>query len=90
MIVTLYEITSDTRTVWINDSSGCCIGRFSRNGIDVHHAGKVQMETGQECIACKPGPVTPGDWRTFQAAMLKHHGVVVSDHHRPQVERGRK
>lgn len=79
-----HEIISDGKTVWVNDSSGCCIGRFSRNGIDVHHTGKVQMDTGYECIDCKPGRTTIEDWKAFQKGMKEHHGVTVPDRKKPK------
>ena len=43
------EICWDGRTVWVNDQSGCCIGRFSALGVDVHRTGEQQIATGQQC-----------------------------------------
>jgi hypothetical protein len=61
MIETETEITTDGKTVWVNDSQGCCIGRFSKHGIDVHHGIETQMEIGKQCLDCKPGPTTLDD-----------------------------
>lgn len=78
-----HEITTDSKTVWVNDSQGCCIGRFSKNGIDVHHNIKTQMENSISCLDCKPGPTTIDDWRHFQTAMLAHYKIVIDDKYMP-------
>lgn len=77
------EIVSDGKTVWINSEAGCCLGRFSKNGIDIHKDVEQQMTDGQQCLDCKPGPVNLFDWRRFQSGMLRFYGVVVTDRHIP-------
>lgn len=79
----MIEITHDSRTVWINDAEGCCIGRFSKHGIDVHHDMAGQIELGVSCLDCKCGPTTIADWLAFKEAMFKHHQVVVGDERMP-------
>lgn len=78
------EITSDGRMVWINDNSGCCVGRFGKNGIDVHHSGPMQMDLGEQCLEFKIGPTNFSDWRDFQGAMKRHYRVMVKDAHMPK------
>lgn len=70
------EIRSDGRVVWVNGSA--LLGRFSRQGIDVHIDGVC---AGDGCV---PGPCTKKHWRIFQEQMLKVHKVKVSDKHRPK------
>lgn len=72
------EVMYDGRTVWINDG-GCCIGRFSKMGIDVHHGMTTQMRLGVSCLDCKAGPTTITDWRAFTASMLEHYGVAIEE-----------
>ncbi len=78
-----YQTESDGRTVWVNASDGCCIGRFSSFGIDVHKDAWGQMSSGDQCCDCKPGKTNSKDWEHFKASMLEHHGVVVTDEHMP-------
>jgi hypothetical protein len=76
-----FEITSDGRTVWVNNIS--CIGRFGRGGIDIHKSLAQQVSGESECLYCTHGLPTDKDWTTFQEKMKELHGVDVSDDHRP-------
>lgn len=76
------EVSSDGRTVWINSFDGMCLGRFSRAGIDIHKDFEGQKSGGQ-CLDCKKGPTTAGDWMQFVAGMKRFHGVQVGNEHRP-------
>ncbi len=76
------EVVSDGRTVWINSAEGCCLGRFSRFGIDVHKDAVGQVE-GDPCLDCAPGLPDASGWERFRRGMLEHHGVAVEDRHRP-------
>ena len=78
------EIDSDGKTVWVNSHEGCCIGRFCRQGIDVHHDGPEQVRLGQQCLDCKKGPTTLADWTHFKEAMWRHFLVIVGDQHMPK------
>lgn len=77
------EITSDGKTVWVNDAHGCCIGRFSRNGVDIHRTLAEQIEGASECLDCTHG-IDSGTWERFVAGMLEYHSVVVPDIHKPK------
>lgn len=59
----LYEVETDGRTLWINGP--ILLGRFSRQGVDVHVDGM--------CIAgsCSPVP----DWDKFVELMKHHHDI---------------
>ena len=76
-----YEICADGRVVWINDATGL-IGRFSRNGIDVHVNGQCK---GASCVK---GPFTPKTgaeaWFSFKVKMLELHSVKVAEKYRPK------
>jgi hypothetical protein len=78
------EIWSDGRTVWVNGTDGCCLGRFSKNGIDIHKDAAGQMASGDQCLDCKIGPTTNDDWLSFQAGMKRHYGISVDDKHMPK------
>ncbi len=59
------EVSWDGMTVWVNGSDGCCIGRFGRKGVDIHHDATDQMALGRQCLACSHDhPGTP-DWDRF-------------------------
>ena len=76
------EITSDGTTVWVNTDIN--LGRFGKHAVDVHHDAAGQA-AGKHCLNCfrrTPGNLVE-DWNRFKASMLEHHGVNVSDHHRP-------
>ncbi len=71
------EVSSDGQTVWVNNAF-VNIGRFGRLGIDVHNADATS------CLHCTHGITTVEDWETFKLKMLEHHGVVVTDEHKPK------
>jgi hypothetical protein len=78
-----HEILSDSKTVWINGSDGCCLGRFGRYGIDVHKTAVLQFSEGQ-CLTCTAGATTAEDWTQFKHEMLAHHKIEVPDTHKPK------
>ena len=73
--VPLASITSDGVTVWVNGPGGL-LGRFGRNGVDIHRPLNDQEEKG-ECLSCTHEPTTLADWNLFVQQMLKHCGVSV-------------
>lgn len=77
------EIISDGTTVWVNAPDGGCIGRFSKRGVDVHLSADEQIRQGRQCLDCTHGKPGPAEWHRFKTGMQKHHGVAVSDRHRP-------
>ena len=79
-----HEIASDGRTVWVNDATGCCIGRYCEGNIDVHHTGPDQVVYGRQCLACAHGDHSLAMWDDFLALMRDHHGIEVGEHHRPR------
>jgi hypothetical protein len=73
--VPLADITSDGVTVWVNGAGGL-LGRFGRNGVDIHRPLSEQEEKG-ECLLCTHEPTTLADWEMFVQQMLEHFGVSV-------------
>jgi hypothetical protein len=73
-----YDVMSDGVTVWVNGAGGL-LGRFGRNGIDVHQPLSVQQQTGSECLFCTNKPTTASDWDLFVSKMDELHGVQVPD-----------
>lgn len=75
------EITSDGKTVWVNTDIN--LGRFGAHAVDVHHDAEGQG-AGKHCLDCflRTGDLD-ADWARFKAGMLAHHGVTVSDIHKP-------
>lgn len=82
------QIDTDGITVWVNGDLGECIGRFGRNGIDIHTTMAMQMDT--QCLFCTHTPVTRADWELFQEKMLELHGVKVEEKHCPVRFRAKK
>lgn len=78
------DIQSDGRTVWVNGADGCCVGRFSQYGVEIHHTAEAQMTTGDQCLDCKAGPTNLLDWEHFKVGMKSYYGVEISDKHRPK------
>jgi len=70
-----YDIVSDGVTVWVNGAMGL-LGRFGRNGIDIHRPLAAQAEHG-ECLFCTNTPTTAVDWDVFVSKMQELHGVKV-------------
>lgn len=64
-----YGIDSDGVTVWVNGSAGECIGRFGRNGIDIHTTIEAQTSGKPQCLHCTHEPTTINDWWVFLKKM---------------------
>lgn len=77
------EVLADGRTVWVNDPTGCCIGRFSRFGIDVHRSFAEQAANMGECLHCTHERPDLSGWQTFREAMERHHAVTIAESNRP-------
>lgn len=77
-----YEIISSATATWVNDGSGC-IGRFGKNGIDVHRTVLDQVSGVSECLACTHAPTTEDDWQEFRRLMQFHYNIAVPDDARP-------
>ncbi len=80
-----FQILSDGKVVWVNAADGCCVGRFAKSGIDIHHTGEVQVSLGEQCLDCRTGPCGADDWIYFQNGMMKAYGLAIGDEHRPLV-----
>ena len=78
-----HEIIWDGRSVWVNDETGCCIGRFTRRGVDVHKTGPDQVATGIQCLDCFHDVEPAHAWDRFVRSMKLHHGVSVPVSARP-------
>jgi predicted methyltransferase len=74
--VTLLDVRSDGRVVWVDGIQGC-VGRFGERGIDIHTADTTA------CLHCTHGSTSAEDWLVFQQKMLEHYDVVITDEHRP-------
>jgi hypothetical protein len=85
--VSLVEIIWSPTTVWVNDDSGCCIGRFSPVGVDVHKTGAEQEAGGEQCLDCITGLPPQASWDRFVGSMLKHHDVVIPAEAKPSFVR---
>lgn len=80
-----HEVCSNTQTVWVNSGvTGCCLGRFSKMGIDIHHDVDIQQETGRQCLDCTHTKPTVNDWYHFIREMLAVYDVHVDEEHRPE------
>ena len=74
------EVTSDGKTVWINDSNGHCVARFGPRGIDIHRPLSQQITTGKQCLDCRMGM---NSWDEFLTAVKSHFNFDVPNEHRP-------
>lgn len=77
-------LTTDGRTVWVNDRNGHCIGRFSIFGIDIHNTFEVQNQTGKECLYCTHKRTDINDWELFKTKMYELHGIEVPETCKPK------
>ncbi len=75
------QIESNDTHVWVNTTGA--IGRFNKNGFEVHKKPEEQMETGEECIECYHGKTEVIHWRRWVQEMKKHHDVDIDDDHMP-------
>jgi hypothetical protein len=74
-----YEVQlSDSRTaVWVHASDGSTVGRFGRQGIDLHNTVSEQMNGASECRLCTHGQPGIEDWNLFREKALEWWGVNV-------------
>lgn len=81
------QITTDGRVVWVNSSTGMCIGRFTKGIIDVHHDIEAQI-AGKHCLDCRPASGDlEADWLYFVASMKRHHDIDVPLDFKPKEKR---
>lgn len=76
-------VESDGTTVWANGPDGSCLGRFGTMGIDIHNSAADQADGKGECLLCTHGRTTLEHWNRFVDGMMHHHGVKISQRHRP-------
>ncbi len=77
----LHAIETDGVTVWVN-GAGSCLGRFGRNGIDIHRALGEQQELG-ECLHCTHEETNAADWDIFVEKMKDHYNIKVASKYKP-------
>jgi hypothetical protein len=77
-----FDISFGDRAVWVN-SAGGCLGRFGKNGIDVHRAIDEEGLPQPQCLFCTHAPVNLDDWTRFVDAMKQFHGVDISSYAPP-------
>ncbi len=78
-----HQIVSDGTTVWVNHSTGYCMARFGRMGIDIHRSPDEQELHGTQCLHCTHGPTGEAEWNEFVEQMKALFGIVVPDKFRP-------
>lgn len=73
-----FEVVSDTRNVWVNSSSGVCVGRFTKHGVDIHADAEGQLQ-GKHCLECfnYKQQDSRHAWDKFVAGMQQHYGVLI-------------
>lgn len=77
-----HQVTSDGRTVWVNDPDGAATARFSTFGIDIHRPIAEQKEKG-ECLFCTHAQTTEDDWNLFVEKMRELFNVTIGRLHMP-------
>lgn len=79
-----FEIITSLDTVWVNQNDGMCVGRFGKRAVDIHASTQEQLQ-GEHCKDCysyKPKEVEQA-WERFVTGMALHHGVKLTNKHRP-------
>lgn len=84
------QVSSDGRTVWVNDELGGCVARLGPFRVDVHRSTQEQIATGVACSDCYVvemlgSMAKHGDkvWNDFVESVEALHGVVIDRAHRP-------
>lgn len=72
-----YEITTDCKTVWVNEAYFGAVGRFGKNRMDVH------SRKNDSCVDCGEHDNSGAAWELFKKSMQQHHGVIISDTFKP-------
>ena len=76
-----YELQlSDNRTaVWVHSSDGSTVGRFGRQGVDLHNTVTAMLQGAPECRLCTHGKPTKADWELFREKVLEWWGIRVPE-----------
>ena len=82
--VTPMVIETDGRTVWVNDNTGCCVGRLSPVGIDVHRTGPDQLKHGTQCLDCAHDVPKAEMWAYFVKSMADNRQVTILAEFQPE------
>lgn len=77
------EIISNGLTVWVNEATGMCIGRFSSRGVDVHRDAESQLRGDAQCLDCTHDLPFDESWDRFVESMFKHHGITIPTELKP-------
>lgn len=78
-----HQIITNGSVIWVNDSTGHCVARFSKRGIDIHKSVKEQVGGSPQCLKCTHTKPDWGDWLMFKSDMLKLHGATITNSHKP-------
>lgn len=74
------EVTTDKKTVWINQA-GCCIARFTSNLFEIHQ----HIHVGGRLLYARKGPLNYEDWDDFRARVLALHQIDIPENLAPQL-----
>jgi len=72
------RITSDENNVWVVDSIGLCMGRYSSISIEI-----FSSESGANLLSCfsLSGKNSKVLWAMFVDSMKKHHDIEIPKKH---------
>tara|TARA_B100002049_G_scaffold165549_1_gene124258 strand:+ start:19991 stop:20593 length:603 start_codon:yes stop_codon:yes gene_type:complete len=65
--------------VWVHCSDGSTVGRFGRQGVDIHTTVTEQLAGAKQCRLCTHGVPTKKEWKMFINKAYEYWGVVIPD-----------
>ena len=65
--------------VWVHCSDGSTVGRFGKQGVDIHNSVTEQLAGAKECRLCTHGVPTRKEWRMFIDKAYEYWGVVIPE-----------
>ncbi|WP_230390894.1 hypothetical protein [Reinekea sp. G2M2-21] len=64
--------------IWVHScADGSTVGRFGKNGVDIHNTITEQLAGAPECRHCTHGRVTAADWQMFREKALEYWRVDI-------------
>lgn len=73
------QLSDQKDRVWVHASDGSTVGRFSRNGVDIHTPVSDQLKGAPQCEFCIKGPCDERDWVFFRAYARGVWGVDIPE-----------
>lgn len=71
------QVSESKDALWVHSSDGSTVGRFGKQGVDIHNTVTEQLNGASECRLCTHGAPTKSQWQLFIDRAYEYWGVIV-------------